>query len=222
MPIGLTEMYFRAQMPRLFETISRPPSQRPPKQTKGSASNEARAGFVYGCSCEQADRGARFVGRRVPDADEPDSLSEAALRLLRSSQFRPATSRVISSSDHRRSRLGVHHNESAGVVRCLQVPLDRWFETLATARFLLSPTGNGLQSPKWLEAGATLLTRAGLLCHAGIARQTLGLSVAPPGDARRRHPHLPARACHCATVFHERRPFKPSAVQIGTSPPLSS
>ena len=43
MPIGLTEMYFRAQMPRLFETISRPPSERPPKQTQGSASNEARA-----------------------------------------------------------------------------------------------------------------------------------------------------------------------------------
>ena len=77
MPIGLTEMYFRAQMPRLFEAISRPSSQRPPKQTDGSASYEALAGFVYGCSCEQADRGARFVGRRVPDADEPHPRLEA-------------------------------------------------------------------------------------------------------------------------------------------------
>mmetsp|Transcript_10797 Transcript_10797/g.34614 ORF Transcript_10797/g.34614 Transcript_10797/m.34614 type:complete len:182 (+) Transcript_10797:572-1117(+) len=98
MPIGLTEMYFRAQMPRLFEAISRPSSQRPPKRIEVLAS----WGAVYPMLT------SRIRSRRL--------LSDFC----------------------------VHHNESAGVVRCLQVPLDRWFETLATARFLLSP--------KWLEA----------------------------------------------------------------------
>lgn len=84
----------------------------------------------------------------------------------------------------------VDHNGTAGAVQCLQVPPERWWATLADARFALNPTGNGLQSPKWIEeiAHPSHAHRAFRVeCHHPSLRLTLGAAC-------RRDPRLLARA----------------------------